>query len=482
MRMKTLVIGLDGGDEQIIRNMEMPFLNDLLDTGTQYDVTEDLWSRGWASILNGLHGRETGAFYCKPSLDGEYGFTQSFGTPGHESSPTKPLWEIAMKNGYTVGIMNPPTTVPAPEVDGFFVSGAGGGYSPAGGIPEAACHPNSILETLEGYDCRWETRFTVSGIRNQDRFINEINETIENRTKAYLDLCEEYSPEFGFFVQKENVVIQNLFMSEIESIIGDQPQSRLQQQIYDFYTRLDQTIAQVVDRQDPDNLIIVSDHGQSSYRHTLNLNAFLKDIDVQSRPSSTVELPKKIARKTGKYILPASIKSKIKEQLPEVVNEITKPDVNWEESLAFSFRYIPGFYINDQERFGGPVNQNDIGEIIEMLINKFNQSSLANRHDLHAREYKLNYENAGCAELLPDVWIDHPDTVFFEAHGPASRPNERYGEIKDISSIDQDMYTGIKGENPILCLDTQVDVNFDDTSEDLTLAYEIIRTHIENYE
>lgn len=60
--MKMLVIGIDGGDKRIIDAMDMPFLQSLLSERVCLKVEEDLWSRGWAEILSGVHGRGASHF------------------------------------------------------------------------------------------------------------------------------------------------------------------------------------------------------------------------------------------------------------------------------------------------------------------------------------------------------------------------------------------------------------------------------------
>ena len=52
--MELLIIGIDGGDERIIRGMDMPFLQSLIEKSHSRKLTEDIYSRGWAEIMTGL--------------------------------------------------------------------------------------------------------------------------------------------------------------------------------------------------------------------------------------------------------------------------------------------------------------------------------------------------------------------------------------------------------------------------------------------
>ncbi|MFA5530972.1 MAG: hypothetical protein WDA11_09950, partial [Thiohalomonadaceae bacterium] len=92
--MRLLVVGIDGADAENIRHLPMPFMHQLLNTSAQPLLTEDLWSRGWAEIISGAHGRETGAFYHRPKQFGTYAFTQTYRRDDFQySRAAKPLWQ-----------------------------------------------------------------------------------------------------------------------------------------------------------------------------------------------------------------------------------------------------------------------------------------------------------------------------------------------------------------------------------------------------
>ena len=152
--MELLILGIDAGDEKIISAMNMPYLKTIMQHCISYETNEDLSSRGWAEMLSGKNGRETGAFYAKPKLDGTRECTLSFDTHDYENnSNLLPLWKLINNCGKTIGFMNIPTTKYAPIIDGFFVSGAGGGLAGVDGIPEEFCYPKEVAPYLneKGY-------------------------------------------------------------------------------------------------------------------------------------------------------------------------------------------------------------------------------------------------------------------------------------------------------------------------------------------
>jgi predicted AlkP superfamily phosphohydrolase/phosphomutase len=150
--LKILVIGMDGvGIDTFIRGWT-PYLASLIDSGTMVKLKEDLLSRGWLEIVTGQHAIKTGALYEGPVADGTLTWTDSFKL---EDIPNlgiqvKPIWQVLNERGYKVGIMNIPTTYPAPKVDGFFISGGGGGGSISQEIAEEQCQPDGLMHILHG--------------------------------------------------------------------------------------------------------------------------------------------------------------------------------------------------------------------------------------------------------------------------------------------------------------------------------------------
>ena len=148
--MKMLIIGIDGGDPKIFRRFDMPFLQNLSEQGTYIPVTQHPLERGWASMLTGKRPVETLGLFMKPVMNSRPELTFKYTLADMLDNPNvKPLWRMAEEKGYRVGFMNVPTTFPAPNVDGFFVSGAGGGLNKVEGIPEAMCYPPELKKTLE---------------------------------------------------------------------------------------------------------------------------------------------------------------------------------------------------------------------------------------------------------------------------------------------------------------------------------------------
>jgi len=478
--MKLLVVGIDGVDRRIIDSMDMPNLQNILQSGLCLELEEDLWSRGWSEILTGVHGRESGAFYNKPVLNGSHCFTQHFTTHDYKKNKAiLPLWERICNNGHTVGFMNVPTTNPAPHVNGFFVSGAGAGLSQKGfgAIPTGAIFPQEITNILKKQEYIFDIRFKASGIRDIDEFFNSLNKMVNIRTNAFRKLVNKYHPGFGFLSYMAACRFQYLAMSEIESLIKNngKPETHIQKCIKEFYKKFDGHIKELIEAVGPERLIICSDHAQAPYLRSVNVNRFLQKIGMQS-VSICIRKTAKLAIKNFSCIFPGHLQRKIFKQRFNYSNQIIGKKMNCPKTMAFGARYVPGIYINDVDRFGGPVGtEEETKALIEKIIYHFNSLGSAQEHCLKARPYRERYSDAYYSDVLPDIWIDHPDTIFFEGEGDFIIANRAYGPITSFECIDRDMYTGIKGKQPLLCVDSKTASYLKKKDPmDLTVAYKVI--------
>lgn len=477
--MKILTIGLDGGDRNIIRAMPMPNLHRILDENICLDVEEDLWSRGWTEILGGVHARESGGFYAKPKLDGTHGTTAKFNAFDYRANPViEPLWAKLSNMNYRVGFMNLPTTIPAQEVNGFFVSGAGGGFSPRNGLPEVACFPTRIRAKLIESGYVWERRLYRGEDRDPHRFVDDLSYAVLKRTNVFASLCEDFKNDFGFIMHKATTIIQNLAFSEIEALIETKgkPSNAFQETLLRFYSQVDEQIGKLLSRVSPQQLMLVSDHGQSPRLFSINVNDWLVCIGMQAPLARPVSFVKKGIKSIAR-LLPKGVKKSISRTAPKLATGVGRGvNAAWERTKAFGVRYVPGMYINDQARFGGPVtSESEMDALVKEIINAFNADGQARNHGLTAREYRSRYSDAEYEPFLPDIWIDHPDSVFFEQHGKFIAPNKEYGPITSLEAVDRDMFTGIKGRHPLLCVSPALaELVLEKDDRNLTLAYNLI--------
>ncbi len=477
--MKLLVLGIDGGDKEIIDVMDMPFLQSLLKERVGVNVQEDLWSRGWSEISCGLPGTTTGAFYDRPKLDGTYNFSQSYTLEDYKKIPgCKMLWEALNERGQKVGFVNLPTTLPAPEVNGFFISGAGSGFSPASRVPSAACYPPDIEYELLKNDYIWEQRFSVSGITDIDYFVERCVRAVKGRTNIFVQLSKQYKIDFGFIMQKELVILTNILFYQFKQIIDNKSaaQNHFQKRIKEFLRILDDNIKIVCNELIPDNIMIVSDHGAKPYEYSLNINAFLKNYKFLH----------------GEFIIKnTSLSSKIIKKIERKIKLLNDPNyfnpnedrwielsINYSKSLAFSSRYIRGIYINDN-RFGNVItNENDKIEKIEKIIKAFNSSPESKVRRMRANIYRDLYKNSPNQSYLPDIWIDLPENIFPEQSGNFIQPNPYWRNILNLGYLNRDLAAGTKGRSALCYVEKDFlgAINPQEKT-DLTVVYKLILNH-----
>lgn len=448
--MKLLVIGLDGMDQSLAEKFDMPVLKEILSSNESLPIEEDLWTRGWTEVLSGLPGTETGAFYEMPKLDGSTKFTQSFGTSHYGSLSQPPLWKLLDDNSVRSGWFNLPTTMPAAAIDGFMVSGAGGGVSPNERIPASATHPSGIARQMINNRLIWENRFQVSGLRSADTYIPECINAIWTRATSFCELCKDENIDgLGFVVQKEPVLLTNIFMHDIVEIAGTDRGARfaVRKLLGQFFTSLDDTIAYMRDKLKPDKIAIVSDHGAAPYKRSVNLNSLMESAGLLScsRRKASPSVKERI-RGSGRWIGQKFLGSDV------VFDELRvheKSQIDFGRTRAFSNFYVPGIFVNDA-RFGGVVDGSDERKrVAEQVIASVNASKQLSAQGVTAVPFRELHAREKAYDLLPDVWVNLPVEMFPENAGPIIGDNPLYCHWFDLSRLPRDIGSGKKSPKAI---------------------------------
>jgi len=476
--MKMLVLGIDGGDRRIFDAFDMPNFKALTRATISTSITEDLWSRGWAEMLTNEDVLGMGGVYERPLADGTRDFTQRFGICHIESNrEVRPLWRLLSQYGVRSGFMNVPGTFPASPVDGFMVSGAGAGLGKIDGIPRDLCSSEDVRVALEDHGYLPDTRFMATGIRDEAGFFQRLEKMLQKRVESFVSLVRKTQPRFAMLALMATTRVQYLGMSEIEDYInrsttGEVPQTELssfQQRMIKLYACLDEAIGFLLEKIQPERFILTADHGAAPFRFTVNVDDFLARIGLLTRPPHRsvcrrlLEVPK--LRVLPYYFLRVFAKS--------TLDEIREPVV-WSDTKAFGHRYVPGIYVNDS-RFGGSVSNTEKGRVIEVIVGSLNASPEAAQYGMSARPFRQHHLDSPFERILPDVWIDVPDNMFFEGTGDFVEQNPDYGPIPDLNVVHKDMFTGIKGRYPIFLSDAMTATLVRESDpKNLTLVYRLV--------
>jgi len=402
-----------------------------------------------------------------------------------------PIWDLLGRRGYKVGMLNVPTTNPAPEVNGFLVSGGGGGVFSTEGIPAQMVYPQETKSILESLGYIFDIRLLSSGAGTFSELVDNIELAEEGQKNAFLQLCSQHQPDFGFFCFRITTELQYLAMSEIENyknLKNNQPDgsffpppgNAVQQSLLQHYKHMDLCIKELIETLKPEHIIFTADHGTAPYRVEFNTDVLLRELGFLNNMSPVARLKRALV-KQGKSILPGSLKAKLKPKSKGP--SVRVPATAFERRTTRAFGTVfdtgnfAGIYINDGERFGGPVSgERAIAKEIENVIDGFNQSEQAKLHGLNAVPYQSLYAGRRYHKSLPDIRIIKPDHYFFTCRkSEFAINNENYGPVPmDIRGL-RYPHTGVKGSHPLFVLDkVAASLIRDDDPDDLRTVYRVI--------
>lgn len=430
--MKTLVIGMDGASIETFKRGWTPYIESLIEKGCRLDLTLDLLSRGWVEIFTGKHAIETGALYDLPLLNGSLDWTTQFNIekiPGW-GTEIKPIWQVLNERGYRVGIMNVPTTFPAPKVDGFFVSGGGGGAKVVQEATEELCYPKDIAKYLQrvGYivDERMPDLFKKN-IMTVDEVFSRFQIKNQKRTEAFIQLSKEKNIDFGFVVYKTSSVMVEFFtVPELEKEAKGEAilDKNLLNVSKAYYQEFDRQIKRLVESFADAEVVLVSDHSEVRSSFEVDVNCFLQDNGFQTKQPKQTKQQEKTTAHVGQRIKDL-IKSKISPGLKKSLLRFRRrisgreamqklPDSYFlfdpSKSVAFG---VPrgdwgrGIYINDKERFNGIVEPNDIAKLSHEISESINSDRIAKQHGISSH-VKARFDTS-VSKYYPDVVLDIPD-------------------------------------------------------------------------
>lgn len=491
--MKILIVGIDGGDSRIIKGMDMPFLQKLIREGSERNLQEDLYSRGWSEIITGCQAPDAKNMYMWPKLDGSHDFSFSYGTQDLKTNPEViPLWDMVAQKGYTMGIMNVPTTAPACSISGFMVSGGGGGIdSKISGIPGSLVYPEELKGQLDREKYLLDLRLGASGIDDWDTFMDQLDSIVEMRATSFLRCNESVPVDVGFLCFRVTTDIQYLAMTEIEAILAhrsmpevagkdsskDAELSDIQRRIINHYRLLDRQIERVFTELEPDQFVITSDHGASRYKYNVCIDSLLKENGYLITNSGRTNFRGSVRKILHKFVprgMLQSMKSKSPQRLVQMVFRFDP-----RKTLAFGHTYMNGVYINDSKRFNGPVSgQHEIDRLVNEIVQIINKDERSKPLNFKALPYRRNYVNSFFYDHLPDIQILHNGECFFKTGDEFVSRNQKYAPItKDLSKIRGDMNSGQKSPHPLFIVDGATASQISDIeTDDLRLVYETIDT------
>ncbi|MCU4742742.1 alkaline phosphatase family protein [Halobacteria archaeon AArc-m2/3/4] len=266
-----LVVGLDAGCLPVLESLferdQIPTLQRLLETGATGPLESQIppWTASaWPSIYTGKNPGKHGVFDFL-SFDG-YDWDVVNATHVRERA----VWELLSDHGISSVVVNVPVTHPVREFDGALIPGMTAPEDPD-------CHPDGVLEEVKEA-CGGYQIYPQSG-PEPDRSIEGYEQTIEYRGEAFRYLLEEFQPEFGF-----------LQFQQTDSVFHERPGDR--RAIEAVYRAVDRQLERTLEEFDPENVLIVSDHGMGEVEgHEFRANEFLREQGYTTATSGGEGMP-----------------------------------------------------------------------------------------------------------------------------------------------------------------------------------------------
>jgi predicted AlkP superfamily phosphohydrolase/phosphomutase len=278
-RNKIMIIGIDGATFRIIdplvRRGELPALGRLTEEGTRgilRSTLHPLSPPAWASFMTGMNPGKHGIFDFIAREPTSYAFRPVNGS----YLGARTLWSLLGEAGKRVGIINVPMTYPPEPVNGFLISGMD---SPR--LDRAYSFPSALSKEIDeacgGYivDCSTQGPKGLSREEMTDLYTQRLLQVTRKRGSVARYLWQKYTPDFFMVVFGAADRVQHAVGEAIDGF-GEGESSWLSDCITETYRHIDREIGDLLDQIDESwTVMIVSDHGASSYDRVLNLTYWL---------------------------------------------------------------------------------------------------------------------------------------------------------------------------------------------------------------
>ena len=386
--MDTLVIGLDGGEwdviDPLIEDGELPNLSRLKREGLSgplESITPPVSPPAWTSIQTGTNPGKHGIFDFS-TFDENY-HRRSINSSDRSATP---FWEIMNDWGITTGLFKVPFTYPPYDVSGFMVTGF-----PTPNTVDDFTMPQSLVERVGPVEGLFED-WSLQQAGEYDDFKTNLIDVAERQTDLFVKLLDEYETDFSMTVYDGSDRIQHFFWKYFdESHPRHEPDSLLVGAIEAYYKTVDAGIGRILDTMDGGcDVVILSDHGFGPLVNDIYIDEWLEKERYLTRRSNTSA--NKLTDDALATTFRAGWKAINRSGLDEIVESIVPTSlyqfgsdlqgshrhIQWEETQAF-FTTLSGqaLYVNVEDRFtNGTVPREQYDEVIK----KVRESLLSIRH------------------------------------------------------------------------------------------------------
>ncbi|WP_436930550.1 alkaline phosphatase family protein [Halosimplex halobium] len=256
--MRCLVVGLDAACrrvlEPLVESGTVPTLESLFERGASGPLRSGIppWTpSAWPSLYTGTNPGKHGLFDFL-AFDG-YEWDVVDATHLRERA----VWEYLADAGHRSVVVNVPVTHPPRPFDGALIPG----YTAPEDPP---CHPEGLLDDVR--DAVGEYRvYPDAGGDGADTGYAAHREVVRMRGDAFTYLADRFDPAFGFLQFQVVDTVFHRYPDEWDAVEA-------------VYEAVDEQLSRVLDRVDPETVVVVSDHGMGEYDdYEFRVNEFLRE-------------------------------------------------------------------------------------------------------------------------------------------------------------------------------------------------------------
>jgi predicted AlkP superfamily phosphohydrolase/phosphomutase len=271
--LKTLVIGLDGGDLRVLRRLakegHMPFFASILERGTSGElrsVVPPMTPVAWPTFMTGKNPGKHGIF--------DFRTYENTATPLRLNRSTSiradTLWSLLSRADKRVGVVNVPMTYPPQPVNGVMITGV---LTPS--TEHTFTYPSTLYRDLRPELGDYIIAVTCQG-RPARPFIRDLLRCTQQRSKYVRHLMQREPWDFFMVVFSETDSLQHALWSYLDPQDKRQEDAKIERMIFAYFNRLDDEIRQICETAGQDTqLFFVSDHGFGPLSKWLYLNTWL---------------------------------------------------------------------------------------------------------------------------------------------------------------------------------------------------------------
>ncbi len=463
---KTMIIGIDGGDPNLIKEWvkkgELPNFKKIIDRGSfgkLRSTIPPITGAAWSSFQTGTNPGKHGAFNWFKRIEDEYR-----SAPVNTTDISEPtLWDILSKFEKKVGVLGVPVTYPINETNGFIIPGLLTPYK-----AKKQSYPVDLIDEIREMepDFKFSPKEWTRGYKAKD-WVDELVDDIGIKERVSVNLMRNKPWDFMMVHFMETDQVQHFMWHYKDKDWCP---------ILKIYKRIDKALATLVEELDEeDTLLIMSDHGFGELNYNFHIDTWLlKEGYIKfknniptllKRLGFMMGLTKEAFYPVGEYIYPIMRKAGMLATAIELASHpwlewlfLSSQNVDWENTMAYTHSEIGHIYLNVKGREPrGAIEPEDIPRVREEIITK-----LKNLRNPYTGKKIVGEIHIGQELYHGDKAANAPDIVFlpadmeilgkgayeFLSHKTVSKSYSQSGHHR-MDGIFMAMGPDIKGDNRV---------------------------------